>query len=104
MIEKSVKVKKCPECGKSDLILDYEAGELVCEQCGFVISSTLFDHGPEWRAFNAEQREKRTRVGAPLTWTIHDRGLARATRLATASFSIVLASLISSLPLSLNSS
>jgi transcription initiation factor TFIIB len=75
-MEKTGKVKKCPECGKSDLIRDYEAGELVCEQCGFVISSTLFDHGPEWRAFDAEQREKRTRVGAPLTWTIHDKGLS----------------------------
>ena len=75
-MEKSVKIKKCPECGGTDLIRDHEAGELVCEQCGFVISSTLLDHGPEWRAFNAEQREKRTRVGAPLTWTIHDRGLS----------------------------
>ncbi len=75
-MEKTGKVKKCPECGKSDFIRDYEAGELVCEQCGFVISSTLFDHGPEWRAFDEEQREKRTRVGAPLTWTIHDKGLS----------------------------
>jgi transcription initiation factor TFIIB len=58
------------------LIRDYEAGELVCEHCGFVISSTLFNHGPEWRAFDTEQREKRTRVGAPLTWTIHDSGLS----------------------------
>jgi transcription initiation factor TFIIB len=41
-----------------------------------VVSSELFDHGPEWRAFNLEQREKRTRVGAPLTWTIHDKGLS----------------------------
>jgi transcription initiation factor TFIIB len=41
-----------------------------------VITSTLFDHGPEWRAFDEEQREKRTRVGAPLTWTIHDKGLS----------------------------
>jgi len=76
LMEKSVKVKKCPECGRSNLIRDYEAGELVCEHCGFVISSTLFDHGPEWRAFDIKQREKRTRVGAPLTWTIHDRGLS----------------------------
>ena len=76
MIEDSVKIKKCPECGETDLIQDYEAGELVCEHCGFVISPTLLDHGPEWRAFNAEQREKRPRVGAPLTWAIHDRGLS----------------------------
>jgi transcription initiation factor TFIIB len=70
------KNKRCQECGNEDLIRDYEAGELVCERCGFVISSTLFNHGPEWRAFNEEQREKRTRVGGPLTWTIHDRGLS----------------------------
>jgi len=73
---KSEKASACPECGTTDLIRDYEAGELVCEHCGFVISSTLFNHGPEWRAFDAEQREKRTRVGAPLTWTIHDAGLS----------------------------
>ena len=73
---KSGKASACPECGTTDLIRDYEAGELVCERCGFVISSTLFNHGPEWRAFDAEQREKRTRVGAPLTWTIHDAGLS----------------------------
>ena len=73
---KSVKVARCPECGSAGLIRDYEAGELVCERCGFVVSSTLFDHGPEWRAFDAEQRRKRTRVGAPSTWTIHDTGLS----------------------------
>ena len=75
-MEKSERITRCTECGSTDLIRDYDAGELVCEKCGFVISSTLFDHGPEWRAFNAEQREKRTRVGAPLTWTIHDKGLS----------------------------
>lgn len=73
---KTEKTKGCPECGGADLIRDYEAGELVCERCGMVVSSDLFDHGPEWRAFNLEQREKRTRVGAPLTWTIHDKGLS----------------------------
>jgi transcription initiation factor TFIIIB Brf1 subunit/transcription initiation factor TFIIB len=31
-----------------------------------VISSMLFDHGPERRAFDEEQREKRIRDGAPL--------------------------------------
>ena len=73
---KSGKASTCPECRTTDLVRDYEAGELACERCGFVVSSTLFNHGPEWRAFDAEQREKRTRVGAPLTWTIHDAGLS----------------------------
>ena len=44
--------------------------------CGFVVAAKLADRGPEWRAFNAEQRAKRARVGAPLTYTIHDKGLS----------------------------
>jgi transcription initiation factor TFIIB len=76
LMAKKEKITRCSECGSIDLIRDFEAGELVCEKCGFVVSSKLFDHGPEWRAFDEEQREKRTRVGAPLTWTIHDKGLS----------------------------
>jgi transcription initiation factor TFIIB len=41
-----------------------------------VIDQDLIDHGPEWRAFDSEQREKRARTGAPMTYTIHDKGLS----------------------------
>jgi transcription initiation factor TFIIB len=44
--------------------------------CGFVVDSKIADRGPEWRAFDHEQRAKRARVGAPLTYTIHDKGLS----------------------------
>jgi transcription initiation factor TFIIB len=44
--------------------------------CGFVVAAKIADRGPEWRAFDDEQRSKRTRVGAPLTYTIHDKGLS----------------------------
>jgi transcription initiation factor TFIIB len=44
--------------------------------CGFVVAAKIADRGPEWRAFDAEQRAKRARVGAPLTFTIHDKGLS----------------------------
>jgi transcription initiation factor TFIIB len=44
--------------------------------CGFVVQAKIADRGPEWRAFDDEQRSKRTRVGAPLTYTIHDKGLS----------------------------
>jgi transcription initiation factor TFIIB len=66
----------CSECGSSSLLRDYDTGELVCQSCGYVISSTFIDQGPEWRAFDQEQRDKLPRVGAPVTWTIHDRGLS----------------------------
>ncbi len=65
----------CPECGSRVLERDYRHGELVCSGCDLVIEDRLMDPGPEWRAFNAEQREKRNRVGAPTTETMHDRGL-----------------------------
>jgi len=55
---------------------DHEYAEIVCMNCGFVIAAKLTDRGPEWRAFDQEQRDKRTRVGAPLTFTIHDKGLS----------------------------
>lgn len=69
-------LSRCPECGASNLIRDYEFGELVCEQCGYVVSSTLLDQGPEWRAFDKEQSERRERVGAPITWALYDKGLS----------------------------
>jgi len=75
-IELLSKIRKCPECSGSRLIRDYEQGEIVCMDCGYVIDARLADSGPEWRAFDDEQRAKRTRVGAPLTFTIHDKGLS----------------------------
>ena len=57
---KDQEVMRCPECGNVKLIRDFEAGELVCELCGFVISSTILNYGPEWRAFDKEQIEERT--------------------------------------------
>ena len=67
---------KCPKCGNANLSRDYKRGELICNECGLVIEEDFIDHGPEWRAFDSEQREKRARVGSPMTYTIHDKGLS----------------------------
>ena len=66
----------CPECGGRQLVQDYERAELVCDKCGLVIDEEFMDMGPEWRAFDHDQRMKRSRVGAPMTYTIHDKGLS----------------------------
>jgi len=58
------------------MMKDYESAEIVCMSCGFVVIANLTDQGPEWRAFDAEQLEKRARAGAPTTFTIHDKGLS----------------------------
>ncbi len=69
-------IAQCPECGSTHLSKDYSRAELVCRNCGLVLDEDIIDHGPEWRAFDSEQREKRARTGAPMTYTIHDKGLS----------------------------
>ena len=74
--EKIDEIVQCPECGSRHLIKDYSRAELVCEDCGLVIDQDFIDHGPEWRAFDSEQREKKARTGAPMNYMIHDKGLS----------------------------
>ncbi|MFX0155185.1 MAG: transcription initiation factor IIB [Candidatus Hodarchaeota archaeon] len=66
----------CPECGNKNVISDDSRGEIVCGMCGLVISQRQIDTGPEWRAFTSEEANKKVRVGAPTTLTLHDKGLS----------------------------
>ena len=76
-IKKSVEeIQKCPECGSTQLVRDYERGELICNNCGIVIDESFIDQGAEWRAFDSEQNDARARTGSPMTFTIHDKGLS----------------------------
>jgi transcription initiation factor TFIIB len=68
----------CPECGSVHLSKDYSRAELVCGNCGLVVDEAFIDHGPEWRAFDSDQREKRARTGSPMTYILHDKGLSTA--------------------------
>jgi len=65
----------CPECGGS-VATDSERGETVCEECGLVVSEDEIDPGPEWRAFDAAEKDQKSRVGAPTTNMMHDKGLS----------------------------
>jgi transcription initiation factor TFIIB len=68
-------IAQCPECRSNQLGKDYSRAELVCRNCGFILDENMIDQGPEWRAYDSEQQEKRARTGAPMTYTIHDMGL-----------------------------
>ncbi len=68
-------IKKCPECGGINLILNKEKGEVICRDCGLVIEEKMIDFGQEWREFDHEEADKKRRTGAPLTFTKFDRGL-----------------------------
>lgn len=62
----------CPEC--SGNIVE-ETNERVCQDCGLVMDDEMIDRGPEWRAFNSQERDQKSRVGSPTTKTMHDKGL-----------------------------
>lgn len=74
--------RSCPEC---DTRLETGGEETFCENCGLVVAEDRIDHGPEWRSFDDDDRNRK-RTGAPLTRSRHDRGLSteigRSTRLS----------------------
>ncbi|MHA2053909.1 MAG: TFIIB-type zinc ribbon-containing protein, partial [Candidatus Hodarchaeales archaeon] len=74
--EDEEEIQECKNCGSTDIVADENRGELICEKCGYVLETRLIDEGPEWRAFNSEERDKRSRVGSPSTFSVHDKGLS----------------------------
>ena len=67
---------ECPECDSGHIVRDYKRGEVTCRNCGLVVDDQVIDQGPEWRAFDSEQNERRARGGAPMTVMVHDKGLS----------------------------
>ena len=68
-------VATCPECD-ARLQADSEHGETVCTECGLVVEEDEIDRGPEWRAFDSAEKDQKSRVGAPTTNMMHDKGLS----------------------------
>lgn len=60
----------CPDCGGN---VSRSGREFHCESCGLIVDEDTIDHGPEWRSFDREERE---RTGPARTVTRHDRGLS----------------------------
>jgi transcription initiation factor TFIIB len=73
--EETEGTRTCPECESADIVKSSDRGELICNDCGLVVEEGNIDPGPEWRAFNHQERQEKSRVGAPTTKTMHDKGL-----------------------------
>ncbi|MHA2023836.1 MAG: transcription initiation factor IIB, partial [Candidatus Thorarchaeota archaeon] len=71
-----IEPKKCSECNSTSIVEDTTRGERVCGGCGLVLSDHRIDTGAEWRAFSSEESDARSRVGAPVRYTVHDKGLS----------------------------
>lgn len=64
----------CPECG-GETVRDKQHGEVSCTECGIVLAEATIDHGPEWRSYYDDGKCSSSRVGAPTTHLMHDKGL-----------------------------
>jgi transcription initiation factor TFIIB len=65
--------KPCPQ---EKIVYDVARAEYVCLDTGEVIEDRIIDDRAEWRAFTAEEEEKRARTGGPITPTVHDMGFS----------------------------
>lgn len=63
----------CPECDEEII---QENTEQYCGSCGVLLTQENIDPGPEWRAFNHSEQQSKSRVGEPISKTIHDKGLS----------------------------
>jgi transcription initiation factor TFIIB len=79
-VSSSLKCSICSNKGvKSAIVItDAESGEIICSNCGIVISQNIEDTRPEWRSFGSEGAEgyDRSRTGMPTSLARHDMGLA----------------------------
>ncbi|MGB5909558.1 MAG: TFIIB-type zinc ribbon-containing protein [Promethearchaeia archaeon] len=75
-IESSILSSLCPECGGKTIPIQ-EKGEIVCSQCGLVISERIVDIShTDKRAFTKQEKEKRERTGSPISILLPDMGLS----------------------------
>ncbi|MEM4397842.1 MAG: transcription initiation factor IIB [Candidatus Woesearchaeota archaeon] len=68
-------VRKCPECGGTNLFFNTEKGEVICKDCGLVVEEKMVDFGQDWREFDGDDADMKRRTGAPMTYTQYDQGL-----------------------------
>jgi transcription initiation factor TFIIB len=66
----------CPECEGKTISIQ-EKGEIVCSNCGLVISERSLDisHSGK-RAFTKQEKESRERTGSPISILLPDMGLS----------------------------
>ena len=68
----------CKVCGGSSWDSDNIRGETICADCGYVAAENMIDPGAEW--VNHSNGDDRSRVGAPSTLTLSDKGLSTEIR------------------------
>lgn len=67
----------CSLCNRdTNILTDQESGEVICTNCGSVVNDKVLETKAEWNAFDSEDRNSKSRTGAPTSLAKHDRGLS----------------------------
>ena len=66
----------CHECSSNNIIEDGVRGELICGDCGLVLEASRISFDKEWRSYNSEDEQSRSRVGDPDSPLVADRFLS----------------------------
>jgi len=69
-----LETQKCPECGSTRLVRDYEYVEVVCMDCGFTNNQKIAEKKTVLQYAHSEQKLKSAKNDKPLTFTIQDKG------------------------------
>ena len=75
VVEITRETKFCPEC-EGVIISLQQKGETVCQQCGLVLNEKELDISHSGiRAYSKQEKEKRERIGSPISILTPDIGL-----------------------------
>jgi transcription initiation factor TFIIB len=58
------------------LVTDPQSGEVICSNCGQVLTEKALENRAEWCSFNSVEESTKSRIGAPTSLARHDMGLA----------------------------
>ncbi len=81
-------IKKCPECGGTNLFNNKNKGEIICRSCGLVVDAKNISLGKEWRDFDEGDDSEMKRSGAPTSYTKYDLGMGTSIGTEADSFNL----------------
>ena len=67
----------CSTCNTSgSTVTDPDSGEVICNNCGMVITDKAQQSNAEWRSFGIDDMNNKSRTGIPISLARHDKGLS----------------------------
>jgi transcription initiation factor TFIIB len=66
----------CSACKSKEVITDHESGEIICSDCGLVISDNIQDRDSWWKSLGTRGSDPEVNSVLPISLARHDEGLS----------------------------